>query len=131
MLEEGVLPAVIAPNGQAILGVTREKKWQWYPVAGGAPRPAPGLTVDDTPGGIVGWSADASALFVRNGTDVPARVDRVEVATGRRTLLKEMGPADRAGLFIFDPLSVSKDGAQYAYRYSKRLSTLFVVSPSR
>jgi len=26
---------------------------------------------------------------------------------------------------------VSKDGAQYAYSYSKRLSTLFVVTPAR
>jgi dipeptidyl aminopeptidase/acylaminoacyl peptidase len=131
MLDEGVSPAVIAPDGQSILGVDREKKWQWYAVGGGAPRPAPGLTADDAPIGIVGWSTDRKAIFVRSGTDVPARIDRVDVETGRRTLLEEIGPVDRAGLFIFDPTTVSRDGAQYAYRYSKRLSTLFVVSPAR
>jgi hypothetical protein len=65
---------------------------------------------------------------VRAGTDVPARIDRVDVATGRRTVLKEIGPSDRAGLFMFDPYTVSRDGAQYAFRYWKRLSTLFVVA---
>ena len=65
---------------------------------------------------------------MHSGTDVPARIDRVEVATGARTLLKEIGPADRTGLLGFDPLTVSRDGNHYAYRYWKRLSTLFVVS---
>ena len=43
-------------------------------------------------------------------------------------LLKEIGPADLTGLTTFDPLTVSRDGSQYAYRYRKVLSTLFVVS---
>jgi eukaryotic-like serine/threonine-protein kinase len=128
ILEEGISPAAISPDGQAILGMDREKTWRWYPVAGGAPRPAAGLTADDTPSSIVGWSEDGTAFFVHAGTAVPARLDRVDVATGRRTLLKEIGPPDLTGLFTFDPLTVSRDGAQYAYRYWKRMSTLFVVS---
>jgi hypothetical protein len=61
---------------------------------------------------------------------VPSRVDRVEIATGRRALLAEFAPRDRTGIFTFNPTSVSRDGAQYAFGYSKRLSTLFVVQPS-
>ena len=72
-----------------------------------------------------------AASCLRSGTDIPARIDRVDIATGRRTLLVKIGPADRSGLFTLDYASVSKDGAQYAYRYWKRLSTLFVVSPGR
>jgi eukaryotic-like serine/threonine-protein kinase len=131
MLAEGVHPAAIAPDGQTILGVDGEQKWRWYPVAGGAGRLAPGLSAEDSPIGIVGWSADGKELFARSGTDVPARIDRIDVATGRRTLLKEIGPMDRTGLFTLDLFTVSRDGAQYAYRYWKRLSTLFVVSPAR
>jgi hypothetical protein len=131
MLEEGVLPAAIAPDGQTILGVDREQTWRWYPLSRGAPRTALGLTAEDSPSGIVGWSADGKGLFVRSGTDLPARIDRIDVATGRRTLLAEIGPTDRTGLFSFDPYTVSRDGNQYAYRYWKRLSTLFVVTPAR
>jgi Tol biopolymer transport system component len=129
LLEEGVVPAAIAPDGQSILGIDPEKKWWWYAVGGGARRPALGLTAEDGPSSIVGWSEDGKAVFVHTGSDVPARLDRLDVVTGRRTLLKEIGPADRTGLFTFDPLTVSREGAQYAYRYWRRLSTLFVVSP--
>jgi hypothetical protein len=66
-----------------------------------------------------------------SGKDVPVQVDRIDIATGERKLLVEMAPMDRVGTFIFSPFSVSKDGAQYAYSYLKRLSTLFVVEPVR
>ena len=128
LLREGVIPAAISPDGQAILAIDQERKWGWYPAVGGAARPAPGLTADDVPPSIVGWSADGRYLFVHTGTEVPARIDRIDVKTGQRTLLKEMGPADLTGLATFDPLTVSRDGNQYAYRYRKILSTLFVVS---
>jgi Tol biopolymer transport system component len=131
LLEEGVFPAAITPDGQTILGIDREQKWRWYPVTGGAPRPAPGLTPDDTTTDVVGWSDDGKAFLVRSGADLPARIDRIDVATGRRTLLTQIGPTDQTGLFSFYPYTVSRDGAQYAYRYWKRLSTLFVVTPAR
>ncbi|MEO5894547.1 MAG: hypothetical protein ABIS06_02480 [Vicinamibacterales bacterium] len=128
LLEEGVIPAAISPDGLSILGVDTQKAWRWYPAGGGVPREAPGFTAEDRVAGIVGWSEDRKALLVRSGTDVPARIERVDVATGSRTLLKEIGSSDRTGMFMFDPYTVSRDGAQYAYRYWKRLSTLFVVS---
>ena len=128
LLQEGVIPAAISPDGRTVLAIDRERKWGWYPVAGGATQPAPGLTADDAPPAVVGWSADGRALFIRTGTDVPARIDRIDVKTGQRTLLKELGPSDLTGLVTFDPLTVTRDGNQYAYRYRKILSTLFVVS---
>ena len=131
VLEEGVYPAAISLDGQTILGVDQAQTWRWYALTRGAPRTALGLTAEDSPSSIVGWSADGRGLFVRSGTDLPARIDRIDVATGRRTLLAEIGPRDRTGLFGFDPYTISRDGAQYAYRYWKRLSTLFVVTPSR
>jgi hypothetical protein len=128
LLPEGVVPASISPDGQAILAVDRERKWAWYPVAGGPAAPAPGMTASDPPISVVGWSEDGRAFYVHTGTDVPARIDRIDIKTGQRTLLKEIGPADLTGLGMFDPLTVSRDGSQYAYRYRKVLSTLFIVS---
>ena len=128
LLQEGVIPASISPDGQTILAIDGQRKWGWYPVTGGAAQPAPGMTADDPPLSLVGWSADGRAFYVHTGTDVPARIDRIDVKTGQRTLLKEVGPADLTGLATFDPLTVSRDGTQYAYRYRKVLSTLFVVS---
>ena len=36
LLQEGVIPAAISPDGQTILAIDRERKWGWYPAAGGA-----------------------------------------------------------------------------------------------
>jgi hypothetical protein len=80
---------------------------------------------------VLGWSPDGKEVFVRGGSDVPARVDRLDILSGRRTLLAEIGPADRTGLFSFTPTNVTKNGKQYGYGYAKRLSTLFVVTPTR
>ena len=52
---------------------------------------------------MVGWSSDGKEMFVRSGTAVPSRIDRVDIETGRRTLLAEVAPADRTGLFFFSP----------------------------
>jgi Tol biopolymer transport system component len=131
VLEPGIYPAAMTPDGKMVLAINGKREWRWYPLSGGASQAAPGLQESDDPTGVVGWSPDGTALLVRSGTGVPSRIDRVEIATGRRTLLTEVGPADRTGLFVFSPVSVSKDGAQYAYSYSKRLSTLFVVTPAR
>ena len=131
IFEEGVVAEAVTPDGRTVLALDRDRTWRWYPVDGSASRVAVGMTPLDRAGRVVGWSGDGRELFIRTGSDVPARIDRLDVATGRRTLLAEVGPADRTGLFSFSPTSVTKDARQYAYGYAKRLSTLFVVTPTR
>jgi dipeptidyl aminopeptidase/acylaminoacyl peptidase len=136
ILEEGVIAAAVTPDGQTVLALDRERKWRWYPVNGGPSRLAAGMTALDRTSGdpdtiVLGWSPDGKEVFVRGGSDVPARVDRLDILSGRRTLLAEIGPADRTGLFSFTPTNVTKNGKQYGYGYAKRLSTLFVVTPTR
>ena len=46
---------------------------------------------------------------------MPARIERVEVATGRRQLWKELRPADPAGVFGITSVVVTPDGTSYAY----------------
>jgi Tol biopolymer transport system component len=131
ILDEGVVPEAITPDGQTVLALDRDRQWRWYPLNGGASRLAAGMTAADRAESVVGWSADGKELFIRTGSDVPARIDRLDILTGRRALLAEVGPADQTGLFVFLPTSVSKDGRQYGYSYAKRLSTLFIVTPTR
>jgi Tol biopolymer transport system component len=127
LLDEGVYAEAIAPDGRTILGRSGDA-WHWFPVSGGEARPALGLTAEDGPNCVVGWADDGLSFYVRRGVEIPARIERVDVATGRRELLTEIAPADRVGLLNFDPQSVSHDGKQYGYRYRKRQSTMFVVS---
>jgi serine/threonine protein kinase/Tol biopolymer transport system component len=126
LLDEGVYAEAITPDGRTILG--RSDAWYWFPVGGGSARPALGMTAADTPGCVVGWADDGRSFYVRRGVEIPTRIERIDVTSGRRELLKEITPANLVGLLNFDPVSVSHQGAQYGFRYRKRLSTMFVVS---
>ena len=131
VLSEGAAPVTITRDGKTVLAIDRDRKWRWYPLDGGSPREAAGMRSTDGFPDVLGWSPDGAELFVRNGSDVPVRIDRVDVATGRRAPLAELGPIDRTGVLTFDVSNISKNGAQYSFTYWQRLSTLFVVTPTR
>jgi Tol biopolymer transport system component len=129
ILPEEVIEALFAPDGTAALGVTGDGAWSIYPTDGSSPRPVAEIGPDDTP---FGWSEDGRWLFVQDGSDVPARVDRIDVATGRRTHFREFAPAVLSGLIaveIRDPV-LPADGSRYSYQYVRTNSTLFLATPA-
>ena len=75
---------------------------------------------------IVRWTTDGRGLYVRTLT-VPTRVDIVDIATGRRTFWKELGPADRTGVAGIAPLHVTGDGRYYVYSYNRYTDDLYLV----
>jgi hypothetical protein len=56
----------------------------------------------------------------------PLRVHKLEIATGKKELWKELIPADPAGMEVSAVLP-TPDGRAYAYEYSRTLSDLYVV----
>jgi len=58
---------------------------------------------------------------------VPSRLERVNLTTGTRTLVKELAPADRTGVAACIARRVGDDGRQYTYGYDRRLSTLYQI----
>jgi len=96
-----------------------------YPVDGGPPRliPAPGTTFD-----TVQWSSDGSALYGYFEGELPAKIYRVDITTGEKTVVQELHPAAPAGVVIIAPIVVSRDGTRFAYSYNQTLSALYVIS---
>jgi len=72
-----LVPAAITRDGKMVLAINGERKWRWYPLSGGASQPAPGFEELDDPMGVVVGSTYGNAIFVRSGTAVPSRIDRV------------------------------------------------------
>jgi hypothetical protein len=64
-------------------------------------------------------------------TEVPARVDRLDLATGERTLVRLLAPADRAGLVSVEESSFSADESAYAYGLKRKVGHLFAVDGVR
>ncbi len=79
-----------------------------------------------------GWSEDGRSLIVQTFGAVPKQVFRVDVETGRKTLWKEIQPADRSGIASIDTVFFTHDGGGYAYSYVRvESSDLYVVEGLR
>ncbi len=50
---------------------------------------------------------------------VPPRIERFELATGRKELWKTLAPPDAAGVFYVGPVLVTRDGRFWAYSVNR------------
>ena len=99
-----------------------------FPVDGGDERPVPGATPSDIPRQ---WSSDGRSLYLVIRNAPGARIERLDLATGKRTPVKTLMPADRAGLIDLSFVSLSTDARSYVYSYKRVLSTLYLVDGLR
>src|SRR5262249_47404381 len=74
----------------------------------------------------VQWSADGRGFYVFRLSEIPARVEKIDLETGHATLWKELAPPDAAGVSV-RALAMTPDGKSYAYAYHQYLSTLYLV----
>ncbi len=86
-------------------------------------RPIPGSFARHVP---VGWTEDGRHLFLHR-LGLPARVEELDLATGRREPWKFLGLDDPAGVFRIQPVKVAADGRAWAFTYIRILSNLYVV----
>jgi hypothetical protein len=80
---------------------------------------------------VVNWSADGKYLYTYARGEVPARIYRVEISTGRRELFKVTSPPDHAGVEDVTNLHITRDGRSYAYTCPTILSDLYVAGGLR
>jgi outer membrane protein assembly factor BamB len=99
-----------------------------YPGEPGEPRPAPGFQPGEIP---VRWTGDGAAVWVFRPNEVPAKVYRVDMTTGDRSLWKELTPPDPAGVLLIGPILMTADGKSYVYSYRRTLDELFLVEGLR
>ena len=122
------LAYLISPDGQEVAAVGPDQKGYLYPVAGGDPRPIPNLAAGELP---VAWSGDGRSIFVYRPAELPTKVARIELSTGRRTPWKELRPADPAGVEFIGPILMTADAKTYVYGYRRLLTDLYVVDGLR
>jgi len=125
---EGSDNGYVSPDGREVVAHLTGGTWRIYPVEGGEPRSIPSLGEHDE---VLGWTPDGRGLRVRQVGEIPARVERLDPATGRRSLLVEIAPPDRAGVLAVVRPWVGRDAGVYAYRTRVYVSQLFVVEGMR
>jgi eukaryotic-like serine/threonine-protein kinase len=125
---EGIVSALpgfaISPDGKLVAAVDADHRAMLYPVDGGEARAIPGVEEKEFP---LRFSSDGRAVYLWKRGDVPARVTKLDVETGKREVWKNLLPADPAGVERISNVLVTPDGKGYTYCFARLLSDLFVV----
>jgi serine/threonine protein kinase/Tol biopolymer transport system component len=124
---EGVSSSLfaISPDGKLVSDVGPDGKSYLYPADGGDPRLIAGLEPDEVP---ISWTADAHSLFVYRLGEIPAKVYRLDLATGHKQLWKELLPPDISGVTEITGILITPDSRSYVYEYARTLSDLYLVN---
>ena len=121
---DNVSGTVVTPDGTRVLGKTVDRRFFFFPVAGGKPEPVSALAAGDVP---MRFTSDGKALFVASFGRIPAVLTRVDLATGQRTMWREFMPAEAAGLINVGPILPTPDGKTFVYSYTRLLSDLYLI----
>ena len=126
---EGTFAVHGTATGGEILGTDAEGKLSWHSLRGGPSR----TVVARLPPGVaaIGAAGDERGSLYVFEDGVPGRVDRLDLATGRRTPWKVLMPDDPAGVVLIYPPLVTRDGSAYAYSYARYLQDLYLVEGLR
>jgi Tol biopolymer transport system component len=124
---EGTRDGRLSADGRVVLARGPEGGYRLYPLAGGEARAVPGLAEEDL---VAHWSEDARWVLAYRRAEIPCRLDRVWLDTGRRELFAEVAPPDRTGLLSLRGLTFTHDTRSYAYTAYYQVSSLFVSEPS-
>lgn len=125
---EGVLCGPSSPDARSMVSTAPDHSIVIYSLTGGPPRTLSHMDPNFEP---VQWSNDGSEFFGYRFGEFPCKIYRVNIATGKESLLQELKPAVPAGIVMVAPVVVNRRGTQFAYSYNQTLSRLFIVSGLR
>jgi hypothetical protein len=120
---EGTGGAQLSSDGRQIVAIDNKNKWAIYPVDGGEPRPVPGIGENEI---VDGWDDKGEGLYLASG-DLKIRYDRLDLATGKRTFVREITPADTTGVASLSDVRLTPDGKCYCYSFMRALSRLYII----
>ena len=122
---EGIYATLPSPDGKFLAGETPDYKLDLFPLDGGPAHHIP----DVEPGYVLAqWSADSKALYVYRTGEVPLKVQRLDIATGKMKPVRELVPVDLGGVVSIAPVITNLDASEFAYSYYQTLSVLYVIS---
>jgi eukaryotic-like serine/threonine-protein kinase len=125
---EGTSGGMVSPDGSKILYSRSRGSYFIQRTGREAAEPVPGLTSDD---GVIRWNADGRSLYVFRRERIPFRIERLDPASGARSLIREVVPSDRMGVLNGYIAALTEDARSYAYSYSRMTSQLYVVEGAR
>jgi tricorn protease-like protein len=122
---EGILCGPSSPDSRFIVGTAADRSIEIYSLDGGSTRSIPNFGNTFV---AVQWSEDGAALFCYHPGEFPSKIYRVDIATGKATVIQQLKPGVSAGVVLLAPIVVSRDGKRFAYAYNQTLSALYMIT---
>ena len=126
IMSEGISAYFVTPDGRSILvfDAAGERVTLNAIDSSEAPKLIPGLDKKDR---VLRWGNDGHSLYLSSRGDFPLKVFKLDILTGRREPVKEVMPADKAGIWRPSNILVSTDGKSYIYPIRRYLMDLYLV----
>ena len=122
---EGIRCGPSSPDGRSIIGTATDRSIAIYSLDGGPTRTIPNFENTFV---AVQWAEDGAALYCYHSGEFPSKVYRVDVASGKSTVIQQLKPGVTSGVVLLAPIVVSRDGKRFAYAYNQTLSALYLIS---
>jgi Tol biopolymer transport system component len=120
--------SAVSPDGRHAVAFSPERRLALYPIDGGPPQELPGQQPGDMP---IRWGEDARTLYLSRRFATPRQIVKLRLPEGRRELLREIAPADPAGVASVVSILTAAEGGAYAYTYVRVLSDLYLFEGLR
>ena len=120
---DGTSLGSVSPDGSR-LSVRQGDEFFIYSLEGGEPFPVPSIGPEDL---VLRWAENGESLLVMEQGQVPQKIDQIDLETGERRTLLELGGENLQGLVQIRWVAVTGDAGAYAYNADFRESRLFTV----
>jgi eukaryotic-like serine/threonine-protein kinase len=118
----------VSPDGRFVAAAVARGRVEVLALESGTAQPVPGTGVNDLP---IQWTPDGRQLYVLDLGALPGKIWKVDLATGRRDIWREIQPVDRVGVSGVTMALVTPDGSSWAYSYPQFRSSLYLVKGLR
>jgi sugar lactone lactonase YvrE len=128
--KEGLFQGLIACDGSWVMAKAGVAGCFRYRFDGSPPDSVPWLGPRDQ---LLPWHVDDQSVLAIAGPwrNVPLHIDKIDLATGRRSRFLDISPKNRTGLLECNLSSFSADFRSYSYDATWVLSSLFLVQPAK
>ena len=120
----GLAGEIVSPDGRSVVAAPFGEVPMLYSLESGGAAPLKGIEKSER---AIQWSADGRSVFVTRAVGLTAEITAVDIATGRRRLLRDLTPADPAGAETPVSIAMGRDGQSYTYTFFRNISDLYVV----
>jgi DNA-binding winged helix-turn-helix (wHTH) protein/Tol biopolymer transport system component len=121
---EGMLLCNVSPDGRVLALADDRRAVLYRSDSSSQPEKEFRLAAGEIPSA---WTADGKYLYLVQTQRTPATITRLEIASGRRQLWRQLPPPPGGGEMKNEAVVITPDGQSYAYTYSQHVSDLYLV----